>query len=759
MCQKFTSNKNEAAGKEAVSYLARSAEVSGDIAQECMLLLLQQKKDLEPVLVDRIVTGLLRECLAARALLGKHLNESAATEFERYYDLGDGSANAIAAVVLEPSAWATEATREKCEKDVFQLFLAKLLEVGHDHDGKALKGIARLLATDADRLHHYIDAETFEAILSSLDIRLAIEVRSQATLITAKYLEASQTDGQKYLLTFIEERIARQKNEDMILAFSAGAAVFPVTPSMAASFFLMDGFLPSLIPLLEKKPKSERVEQAALEMLSAACVDTACRQAIHKHCTPWLQQIMQSGKEESKNLAAVISVKIQGPGNPATNGKTEESHKGDEEEEDDFVPRLKTMMISAGPTTLQSSVEGLAYASNQPKVKEELAHDRAFLGRLFDAVKRARPGSTTAFGALTLIENITRYQPTLTEDQKRMAQLRAYANASPYSSEPSPLDSDEAVTERNYSLLNAGLVPALVGIWRTLSPACISLILKIIHSISRTKSHRSALAQQGAARLCLQAYTSISGTTTADAQSRFTASHVLARIFISTDPALIFPPSGSPPLSSTLRPLLILLSPPPATDDGAPRNFLPVFETLLALTNIVSSAPNIAPQLIRLAAPNIEELLLSNFELIRRACTQLICNLCAAPEGVALFAKDDPVAKHRLHVLIALTDSEDLDTRTAAGGALASVMGVEGGVKNLLTREGGMKRVVEMVGDEDEGLRKRGVVCLGRIVCLEEGKEAVKKEGGVGKLKSLIQDAKDEDVKGMAREVVKMLEE
>lgn len=748
-CRKFTSNKDELAGKEAVSYLARSAEVPGDIAQQCLLLLLQHHKNLDRGLVDRIVTGLLRECSAARTLLGKRLDESAATVFEHFYELGDGSANALATVVLEPSIWSNEVTREKCENDVFQLFLAKLMEVGHDHDGKALRGIARLLATDSEKLQSLVDEETFDAVLACLDNRLPAEIRSQATMSTAKYLEASQANGQTYLLSFIQKRIARQKNEDLILAFSAAAAVFPVATSIAASFFLIDGFVPSLIPLLEKKAKSERVEQAALEMLSAACIDTACRQAIHKYCIQWLQQVLDSSKEQSKNIAAVVMAKIQGPGDKITTGKSEEAHDVD----DDLVPRLKSMMVSAGPTTLQSAIEGLAYASTQPAVKEELAKDKPFLGRLFDAVKKARPGSTTAFGALTLIDNLTRYLPIQSEEQKRMSQLKAYANAAPSSAEASPLDSDAAVTKRNSTLLQAGLVPALVGISRTLSPTSTTLLLSILLSLSRTASHRGPLAQQGAARLLLSTYTSL--PTTTSTPTHHLAAHALARILITCDPSHVFPPSGSPPLSSTIRPLLTLLSP-------TTTSLLPTFESLLALTNIVGCAPHtpsLTTPILTLATPHLEDLLLSTNPLLRRATTELVCNLTAhATDALALFADDTPRAKHRLHVLLALADSEDLKTRQAAGGAVASVLGTEGGVRNVLAREGGVKRVLEMVGDGDEGVRHRGVVCVGCLAEREMGVEALRREGGVDVLRSALEGfTGGEEVRAMVMEVLGVL--
>lgn len=155
-------------------------------------------------------------------------------------------------------------------------------------------------------------------------------------LATAKYLEASPSDGQKLLLSFIQSRIARQGKEDLVLAFSAAAAVFPLVPSMASAFFLIEGFLPSLVPLLGKKAQSKTVKQAALEMLNAACIDTACRQGIQKHCSPWLQQVADNGKQKSSGLAAVILAKMQGSDSVTTNDSPSHS----------VVQKLQRMMIA-----------------------------------------------------------------------------------------------------------------------------------------------------------------------------------------------------------------------------------------------------------------------------------------------------------------------------------------------------------------------------------------------------------------------------
>ena len=763
LCRTWVDERSEIAGKEAVSYLASSAEIPAEVATACLQLLLEHRKHLALSLADRVAAGLFRQCAGAKAFLAQRLSESTTLVFEEFYGLGDGSASALANIVLDVSVWSHESIRETNERDVFQLFLAKLMEVGHDHDGKALKGIARLLAADAERLHGLLDEETFDAILSSLDNRLPIEVRSQATMATAKYLEASEADGQKYLLNFIQNRIARQQNEDLILAFSAAAAVFPLVPSIASSLFLTEGFVPSLVPMLQKKVRSDRVEQAALFMLSAACLDSACRQTIQKHCTPWLQSIVQSEKENISGHAAVILSKVLGAEAQAANGSTVKSGGND------IAERLKQMMVSPKLGDQDASIEGLAFSSSQPEVKDQLIKDSRFLETLVQrlntkngASKESPHNSIVTFGILTILDNLTRYLPSLSEEQKKMSQLKAYANASPPTVQQSPLDLDAEVTARCSVLVNStALLPVLSRSHKNFSASSTALMLSILLSLTRNPRIRGKLAQQGAAKTLLQTYTSIAGTLPEDHLSRYTASHALARLLISIDPTLIFPPSGSPPLTSAIRPLLSLLDPPPEattkTNLSTARDLLPTFESLLALTNLASTPdPEVAEQITRLATPSMEDLLLSNNALVSRAATELCCNLTSSASGLALFASPTADAKRRLHILLALADAEDVATRRAAGGAVAGIVCTEGGVKNVLEREGGVERLVCLVEDEDEGCAIRGLVALGGVANVEEGREKILTVEGLERVSEVAIVGKG-DVKSLAEEVLKVL--
>ena len=723
------------------------------VAKTCFELVARPKIFEDGEIQDGIVAGLLREAPAAKVALAKKLHDNTTmVTFEKMFRLGSASSDGMTDVLLDPAAWSTESVRVECEKDVFQLYLAKLIQVGDEENGRALKGIARLLAADMTLLHTLIDGETFDVILASLDNRNTVQVRSQATLVTAKYLEASGNNGPKYLTQFVTSRVTRQKNEDLVLAFSAAAGVFPVAPSPASTLFLTEGFVQALVPLLEKKAKSEKVELAALEMLSAACIDSACRGAIKKYCTSWLQHILATGKDERPGLAAVILAKIQGPSTPPISSKDETAAE-EKNAADDLVINLKGMMVEDPLDSNQSSIEGLAYASVQPKVKEELAKDHDFLRKLLQNLRHSPPGSPTSFGGLALIDNLTRYLPNLSEEQKRVAQLKAYANASKTAPQADPLDEDAAVTERCKSIMNAGAVSVIVGVHKNLSPNSMNIVTKILLSLSRTSSFRGTIAQQGGVRLLLQCYTLITGSANSDIEARHTAAHALARILISIDPTLVFPSSGSMPLTSVIRPILSLLSEDSGSMTQGPRDLLPTFEALIALANLATVPSSGAAEIIiRQAYPTIEDLLLSNNILIQRAATQLICNLVNCPLGVELFADESPAAARRMHILLAMADVEDVATRSAAAGALAVVTEFEGAVKVILEGDRGMETILGLVEDEssDRGIVHRACVCAMNTVCQEsdirkKAQKKVKELGGVKTLDDLMIRYKNDD--------------
>ncbi|KAL1967930.1 hypothetical protein VTN77DRAFT_2347 [Rasamsonia byssochlamydoides] len=774
LCRRYTTGKNEEAGKEAARYLrADGFKAPEDVALESLKLILAQKADALSATQDEIISGLVRQNASVRQFFASRLQVSVTTFFDEIYDRGDGAAVCLDTVVLDPTLWPSEDVRSYCESELFQLFIAKLMESGHDLDGRSLKGITRLLAVDAEKLQHLVDDEGFDVILSSLDNRLPQDVRSQATLATAKYLEASKEVGQKRFSQLLTAKVAKARNDDLIVAFSAAAAVFPVVPAVTASLFLAEGFLQSIVPLLQREAKSTKVEVALLELFNAACVDRACREAIGNSCAEWLSHILSNGTETSSELAAVVLAKVRASetdGDSGSNGKVQEDSNSVHE----LVDRFKGLMSSSKVANLHNPIEGLAYSSVKPDVKEKLAHDPAFLKGLFNVLKPHVEDSSLLYGGLMIISNLTRYLPNLSEEQKKMSELKAYADASKASSkaagQPNPLDDDQHVTARCNAVIEAGVMPLLVDCGKTNLKSIHGLTSKILLSLSKNPKTRGKLAQQGAVKLLLSILGPKNGSSSAPVLDETTqnASHALARVLISVNPSHVFPYSGFPQITSAIRPLVALLSPPEsnALSVEQPRDLLPVFESLLALTNLASSPDATAAEaIVRQAWPTLEDLLLSNNTFIQRAACELVCNLMTCEAGIVKFADGSKRAAQRLHVLLALTDADDVATRRAAGGALAMLTEYDAAIAAVLERPRGVNMLLSLCQENNDDLVHRGVVCIRNLTCAASGdigaraRDAVRKNSGIDTLKGCLKRASNPAILQAGVEALKPLVE
>lgn len=235
------------------------------------------------------------------------------------------------------------------------LAIAKLMEGGQGEDDtcRYLDTLTKIFTKESEIIssnvkspgkesstpstYKIIDQVCFESIMGYLDMRRSSTTRGHATLTTSAYLKVSEAQGTTQLITFFKTCVTKNTHDDLILAFSAAASIFPIVPQICSEMFLMEGFIQSLGLLVNKKWKSKMVVQAALEMLNAACMNTQCREAIHKYCLEWLEEIVTNepnhpsevGSPEravvvedgpvqqqmlsgtAKNLAAVILAKLQ----------------------------------------------------------------------------------------------------------------------------------------------------------------------------------------------------------------------------------------------------------------------------------------------------------------------------------------------------------------------------------------------------------------------------------------------------------------
>ncbi|KAK5727326.1 SWI5-dependent HO expression protein 4 [Elasticomyces elasticus] len=803
--RKYLQNSDSDNGEKARQALNQGRQLSRPEAEEAYDLLTQsphQTRSPPPDRRDELLSILLQRHTSARQLLAEKFPADPTKVFNQLYIIGDEAFKSLFSILLDSSLWPTDdGSRETACRDVFRFSLATVKSAGPgpgpgvQRSGRAMRAIMHILAVQPGTVLELIDQGVVDVVLAELDLRLDGRVRRQGILATSRMLEVTGEQGAVYFTTFVTTKVAKGGEEGLVLAFSAASAVFPILPHVAATLFLTPGSVEKLVSNLSSsevgKTKSLILEQAALELLSASCVDKACREAMTQHCLPWLRHLSDEQEGGHRGLAGLVLAKLSG---------------GDEV--GDVTSKLTNLVVASGNGSgggddiVGQAIEGLAYTSLQPKVKEEIVGNGGLMRELVKAL-RGRPGAV--FGCLTIFANLSAYRPALSAEAKKMAELKAYASQGqvlrrthfftiqyaniravrtqfflehyrelsrpslrgPKPAERDPLDSDKHVTARCKRLLDHDVVAALVAVCKqqaSMSTANSLLVVNIFLSLAKEQKHRAKMAQQGAVKILLLLHERASWTK-AEAQATvlaFTASHALARLLISLNPSHLF--SGALPSSSAVSALVPLLE--PLTITGAQggneqRDLLPTFEALLALTNLASMPDDTTAHdlLLREAAfAAIEELMFSSNVLVQRGCVELVCNLMVAPGCVAKFADGSGDSKRRLLVLVALTDVEDLATRRAAGGALAALTEWDKGVEAVLdVKEGkGVRAVVGMCGDESEEVVWRGVVCLGNLVGApdEVGKRAVGmlKELGVDGIQKRLRSVEDEGLRGLAIE-------
>lgn len=423
---------------------------------------------------DEVVGSLLSQSTAQKAL-GKMMAANPTATFHSLRHLGIETMQGLTKTCLSPAVWQNDEDRLKCVKDTFTLCLAMLLEPNASSKTESsMRTIASLMALHAPELVSLLNADNLAIILSFLDIAESVRLRSQATLVTAKFLEAAKDRGQSMLKDYVTSRIAKHTNDDIVAGFSAAGAMFPITPDVGSSLFLTPGFIDDLARVVQKST-STRLRHSALELLSAACINKNCRVAIRTSCMSWLQDVVRDRPSEKDTaMAALVMSKI--------------SQESSELDIADMTTLYKDILMTTGNDQFQTAIEGLAYSSMHPKVKEEVAKDTPLLKRVIGALSEPQYQGPFVFGGLTIFLNLTTYPPEISAEQKRMDQLKAYANQSK-PAEPSPLDNVSHVTARAKKTIDVGIVALLKKVVKTASPTLLNLVASIAVNLTRERKH------------------------------------------------------------------------------------------------------------------------------------------------------------------------------------------------------------------------------------------------------------------------------
>lgn len=422
---------------------------------------------------------------------------------------------------------------------------------------------------------------------------------------------------------------------------------------------------------------------------------------------------------------------------------------------------LDRALESSDSTLCRTSVEIIAYSSLYPAVKEGLVVD-GMLSRLRLLLEKVVADVASLYGLVTILGNITEFMPALTEEQQKMSELTAYA-ASQKPVKPDPRNEGAAVTRRCSAIVKSGMLASVFSQTSRLSPMTSAMVARICLAVSRDKLSRGALVQQGAIRSLLAiCATMISGSKTDDKlkDARRTAAHALARLLVSVNPNHIFGSSVS--VHTAIMPLAELTLPGPETEQI---DHLPTFEGLLALTNIASmDDDSIRAHLVRSVWPQLDDLLLHKHSMVQRASIELVCNLMAAPEGVALYADGSKEAARRMDIMLALADANDIPTRSAAGGALAMLTEWDTAVRAIMDVSRGVNVLLGMCDESDAPTNHRGIVCIHNLIAApgkigQSALEQVMAKDGLLTVQKLLDRADDLAIRDLCQQTMAKLKD
>ncbi|KAG8839346.1 hypothetical protein FRB91_007034, partial [Serendipita sp. 411] len=564
-----------------------------------------------------------------------------------------------------------------------------------------------------------------------------------------------------------------------------------------------------------------QLELALAVLLSHATGQTECRKLLDGETSSlggkgmsWLGQIAEASKDSRvKASAALALVKfMQGriqdtenaqsgiPAAAETSGITEITNGG-VSSVDGLAALLENIIITSTTTTEPSSttgagspspavatnqktvreaVEGLAYLSVHPSIREYITSQPKLLKSLFAAglqsTKKTKPSTSISssrlpekdgipitspddhrlniglhYGLALTLANLCQYRPKLSKEEEQIARLRRMTKPAAETSSSGggvrttmgaqdegddPRTSDPAVRTRVKKLCRAGMLPLLAGLARSESRSARECTSRVYLYVVEDQTNRGEVLKDGGSRALLdiiKSHPSSSSSSSSPPKGGndvpllipdWNAIQALSKLAITASPLQVFGPNvgvtfdAIPPLCSviTFADLVSSSSNPLKGGSSVPENRLPTslqrFEALMALTNIASMGPEVAERIAKTKGVSIalENGLLDEHEMLRRANVELLCNLVVCEPVFDRFVPrpgdGGGAAESRLQILVALADVDDLQTRKAASGALAVLSSDErvcSGFVALQKKRGSLLRIFRrLLVDEEE---------------------------------------------------------
>jgi len=562
----------------------------------------------------------------------------------------------------------------------------------------------------------------------------------------------------------------------LLTGISFLTALFQVDSQAACVIFAEDGLVENLMDSIDLSP-SDVLSQNLAHLLGQACGHKGCRAIMSPQIVRWLEfKSGHTGDPILRGAVAVALIKLsRGAASDGPENGTPEVQIG---RSDGLAAMMVEIVISEQASSVVDAIEGLGYLSMESTVKELLSKDKVFLKRLFALVPFQKSTSsstasndlnpTIVYGVIIIICNLVAYRPRLSEEQKQVENLKRMTKtgkglaAAPET--VSSLENDDHVKARIHSVMEAGAFSVFsAAISSNASLGVRVNVGKSLLSIVEEREYRGEVLQAGGAKvlqIIIRKGLATSGDTSNDNFNALDLEPIqaLAKLAITSSPVQVFGPNVGA-MYDAIRPLSILLQHPLS-------NLLQRFEAVMALTNLASHSADMSSRIAGAEGllNKVELLLLEEHTLVRRASMELICNLIAGSD--ATFERygggESPNSTSKIHVLLALSDVDDLPTRLAASGALATLTSAPSVCRALIALQFERHRFLPimtqlidpsaaptMEDHQDQplqthpGLVHRGIVCIRNVfnsIHDDRTRETITKESKeAGLLEALVQ--------------------
>ncbi|XP_065082949.1 protein unc-45 homolog B [Ochlerotatus camptorhynchus] len=545
-----------------------------------------------------------------------------------------------------------------------------------------MKGLIRLMDVCSE-----LEEYKYESAMNITPSSRTIASVCLARIYENMYYDAARERFGEQISEFVNDKLMTPDHESKVRVTVAITSLLLGPLDAGNSMISREGVMQMILVMAQSDDLLE--QKVACECIIAAASKKDKAKGLALSGAEVLKKLYSSKNEEIRVRALVGLCKLGSSGGldasirPFADGSTKK-----------LAEACRKFLIKPGKDKdiRKFAAEGLAYLTLDADVKEKLVEDRAAIQAL---IELAKTGDQSAlYGVVTTLVNLVNAY----EKQELLPELVQLAKfAKHHIPEEHELDDPDFVSGRIIVLANEGVTSGLVALCKTESDNSKEMIARVFNALCSEPEVRGKVVQQGGAKVLLPLC--FKGT----ANGKRHAAQALSRIGITINPEVAFPGQRN---LEVIRPLLNQLHP----DCSSLENF----EALMALCNLASMNESTRQRIIKEEGiGKIESYMIEDHLMLRRASTQVICNMVQSPDVIKLHEKEND----RVKFLALLTMEEDEDTANAASGTLAYLTAVSDKCcEKMFSPNSWLEVFHTLVANPSADVQYRGTVIIHNII-------------------------------------------